>query len=143
MGRPRHLGASSKRASAPYTAFYWLSAVDLQQDAAGAIVRSPADQAIFIDVFGRTFWIAGARHAVHADARLPGRLPAGDPAGRDRANLLMILVLLPFWTSLLVRTTAWFVLLQTEGPDQRRCARLASSASASSSSSTASAPSSR
>jgi putative spermidine/putrescine transport system permease protein len=32
------------------------------------------------------------------------------------SNLMMILVLLPFWTSLLVRTTAWVVLLQTEGP---------------------------
>jgi putative spermidine/putrescine transport system permease protein len=31
------------------------------------------------------------------------------------SNLLMILVLLPFWTSLLVRTTAWFVLLQDNG----------------------------
>jgi putative spermidine/putrescine transport system permease protein len=31
------------------------------------------------------------------------------------ANLLMILVLLPFWTSLLVRTSAWVVLLQNEG----------------------------
>jgi hypothetical protein len=27
----------------------------------------------------------------------------------------MVLVLLPFWTSLLVRTTAWIVLLQKEG----------------------------
>jgi len=31
------------------------------------------------------------------------------------SNLLMILVLLPFWTSLLVRTSAWKVLLQQEG----------------------------
>jgi putative spermidine/putrescine transport system permease protein len=31
------------------------------------------------------------------------------------SNLLMILVLLPFWTSLLVRTTAWIVLLQGQG----------------------------
>ena len=31
------------------------------------------------------------------------------------SNLLIILVLLPFWTSLLVRTTSWIVLLQTEG----------------------------
>ena len=47
-----------------------------------------------------------------------------------KANLLMILVLLPFWTSLLVRTTSWIVLLQGQGvvngpcwragPDQRR-----------------------
>jgi putative spermidine/putrescine transport system permease protein len=28
----------------------------------------------------------------------------------------MVLVLVPFWTSLLVRTTAWFVLLQDNGP---------------------------
>src|SRR5690606_827028 len=32
-----------------------------------------------------------------------------------KSNLLMILVLLPFWTSLLVRTTAWIALLQTNG----------------------------
>ncbi len=32
-----------------------------------------------------------------------------------KSNLLMIMVLLPFWTSLLVRTTAWIVLLQREG----------------------------
>ena len=31
------------------------------------------------------------------------------------ANVLMILVLLPFWTSLLVRTSAWKVLLQQQG----------------------------
>ena len=31
------------------------------------------------------------------------------------ANLLMILVLLPFWTSLLVRTSAWKVMLQQQG----------------------------
>lgn len=31
------------------------------------------------------------------------------------SNLLMILVLLPFWTSLLVRTTTWIAILQTQG----------------------------
>jgi putative spermidine/putrescine transport system permease protein len=31
------------------------------------------------------------------------------------SNLLMILVMIPFWTSLLVRTYAWIVLLQKEG----------------------------
>ena len=33
-----------------------------------------------------------------------------------QANLLMIGVMLPFWTSLLVRTTAWIILLQGNGP---------------------------
>ena len=31
------------------------------------------------------------------------------------SNLLMIMVLLPFWTSLLVRTTAWIAILQSQG----------------------------
>ena len=31
------------------------------------------------------------------------------------SNLLMILVLLPFWTSILVRTTAWIAMLQSQG----------------------------
>jgi putative spermidine/putrescine transport system permease protein len=31
------------------------------------------------------------------------------------ANILMICVLLPFWTSLLVRTSSWMVLLQKQG----------------------------
>jgi putative spermidine/putrescine transport system permease protein len=34
---------------------------------------------------------------------------------QKHANILMILVLLPFWTSLLVRTYAWIVILQSEG----------------------------
>ena len=33
----------------------------------------------------------------------------------SRGNLLMILVLLPFWTSLLVRTTTWIAILQQQG----------------------------
>jgi len=32
-----------------------------------------------------------------------------------KSNMLMILVLLPFWTSLLVRTTTWIAMLQTQG----------------------------
>ena len=32
-----------------------------------------------------------------------------------KSNLLMIVVLLPFWTSVLVRVAAWIVLLQSEG----------------------------
>jgi putative spermidine/putrescine transport system permease protein len=103
-----------KRASAPLTAFYWLNAVDRQQDATGSIVHVPADSAVFIDVYGRTFEIAGivtlctlilGFPVAYLLASLPNRI----------ANLLMILVLVPFWTSLLVRTTAWFVLLQSNG----------------------------
>jgi len=103
-----------KRASAPYTVFYWLNAIDRQQDASGAIVRVDAQQAVFVDVYGRTFAIAGIVTFCTLVLGFPvAYLLASLPT--KTANLLMMLVLVPFWTSLLVRTTAWFVLLQSNG----------------------------
>jgi putative spermidine/putrescine transport system permease protein len=103
-----------KRAVKPLTPFYVLAAADLRLDADGDVVRAPADQSIFLTVFGRTLWIASLVTALtlllgYPIAYLLASLPT------RTSNLLMILVLLPFWTSLLVRTTAWVVLLQTNG----------------------------
>jgi len=72
------------------------------------------DQAIFLDVFGRTVWISalvtiGTLVLGYPVAYLLATLPT------RTSNLLMILVLMPFWTSILVRTSAWVVLLQTHG----------------------------
>jgi len=98
----------------PVTPFYLLSAADLRLNADGAVVSAPPDQSIFRTVFLRTLWISSlvtgltlllGYPVAYLLARLPTRI----------SNLLMILVLLPFWTSLLVRTTAWIVLLQTYG----------------------------
>ena len=103
-----------KSVSNTYTPYYWLAALDLKQGADG-IERVPPDQAVFIDVYGRTFWIAGLVTVLTLLLGFPvAYLLATQPA--HRANILMIFVMLPFWTSLLVRTTAWFVLLRTEGP---------------------------
>ena len=103
-----------KDASDHYTSFYWLSSVDLRPGAEG-IERVPAEQAVFVDVYGRTFWIAGLVTVLTLILGFPvAYLLATQPT--HRANLLMIFVMLPFWTSLLVRTTAWFVLLRSEGP---------------------------
>lgn len=103
-----------KSVSNRYTPYYWLAALDLKQGADG-IERVPADQAVFTDVYGRTFWIAGIVTMFTLLLGFPvAYLLATQPA--HRANILMIFVMLPFWTSLLVRTTAWFVLLRTEGP---------------------------
>jgi putative spermidine/putrescine transport system permease protein len=65
-------------------------------------------------MFGRTLWISALVTALclllgYPVAYLLATLPM------RQSNILMILVLLPFWTSLLVRTTSWIVLLQTEG----------------------------
>jgi putative spermidine/putrescine transport system permease protein len=103
-----------KDASDHYTSYYWLSSIDLRHGAEG-LERVPAEQAVFVDVYGRTFWIAGLVTALTLILGFPvAYLLATQPA--HRANLLMIFVMLPFWTSLLVRTTAWFVLLRSEGP---------------------------
>lgn len=97
------------------TTFYLLKALDLQWNPQDEIVQVSPDQRLFLDVFLRTLGIsAGVTLATlllgfpiaYLLATLPPR----------HSNMLMILVLLPFWTSLLVRTTAWVVLLQTEGP---------------------------
>ena len=103
-----------KKASVPYTAFYLLAAVDRTIDAQGKIEPVAEDQAIYLDAMERTFWISFVVTLLclilgYPVAYLLGTLPT------RTSNLLMILVLLPFWTSLLVRTTAWVVLLQREG----------------------------
>jgi putative spermidine/putrescine transport system permease protein len=103
-----------KGASDRFTSYYWLSAVDLEETTHG-LVRVPPDRAVFLDVYGRTFWIAGLVTIFTLILGFPvAYLLATQPP--HRANLLMIFVMLPFWTSLLVRTTAWFVLLRSEGP---------------------------
>lgn len=105
-----------QRAAAPWTDRYLLAAVDLERDEATGAVRAVApDQAIYRTVLYRTFWISGVVTLACLLLGYPlayrlATLPEGT------ANLLMILVLLPFWTSLLVRTAAWIVLLQREGP---------------------------
>ncbi len=106
--------AAISRASGPATAFFLLQAVDLERDPLGSLRPAPEDEAIYVDVLTRTF---GVSLAVTVFCLLMGfpvaYLLATLPPGK--ANLLMILVLLPFWTSLLVRTAAWVVLLQDQG----------------------------
>lgn len=103
-----------KRSVRPVTDFYLLAALDLKRDADGAIASTPVDQAIYIDILVRTLSIAATVTALTLLLGFPvAYLLASLPTGK--ANLLMIMVLLPFWTSLLVRTTAWVVLLQGEG----------------------------
>jgi putative spermidine/putrescine transport system permease protein len=103
-----------QRATKPYTDFYFLASMDRKRDSDGAIVRVPDSQAIFVKVFGRTFYISTLVTVMTLLLGFPvAYLLATLPL--KYSNLLMIMVLLPFWTSLLVRTTAWVVLLQSEG----------------------------
>lgn len=108
------LWAIIKRNGAPVTPYYLLTAVDLGQDASGSIGRVAADQAVFLDILGRTLWIAGLVTAATLLLGFPTAYVISLAPARV-AGLMLLMVLLPLWTSLLVRTTAWVVLLQTDG----------------------------
>ena len=103
-----------KRIGKRYTGVQYLAALDLKVGNDGNIIPQPEDRQIYVQIFARTFWISLlvtitclilAYPVSYLLATLPLRT----------SNLLMVMVLLPFWTSLLVRTTSWIVLLQRNG----------------------------
>jgi len=99
--------------SPDYTSGYFLNSIDMEKGVDGAQMR-PENQQIYIKLFIRTLWmsllITGSCIVLgYPVAWILANLPL------RTANVLMILVLLPFWTSLLVRTSAWKVLLQQQG----------------------------
>ena len=99
--------------AAPYTSGYFLNAVDMRKTPEG-VQAQPEDKRILVKLFIRTLImsliITGSCILLgYPVAWILANLPM------RTANLLMILVLLPFWTSLLVRTSAWKVMLQQQG----------------------------
>ncbi|MDN0075207.1 ABC transporter permease [Crenobacter sp. SG2303] len=103
-----------RRNSTNHTPFYLLAALDHRIDEVGEVAKATPDQAIYLDVFARTFWMSAIVTVIclllaYPLAYLLANLPT------RKSNLLMIMVLLPFWTSVLVRVAAWIVLLQSGG----------------------------
>ena len=99
--------------SPQFTSGYFLNAVDMKKSPDGPEMR-PENQRLHIMLFGRTMFMSmvitfSCILLGYPVAWILANLPA------RTANLLMILVLLPFWTSLLVRTSAWKVMLQQQG----------------------------
>ena len=97
-----------------FTSRHYLNAVDLRRLPDGSVAAQPEDRRIYLRLFWRTLMVSGLITLLCLALGYPiAHLIASSPP--RRANLLLILVLVPFWTSLLVRTTAWIVLLQTQG----------------------------
>ena len=99
--------------SSNLTSGYFLNSVDRELTPEGVDLR-PDNERLYIKLFGRTLWMSllittSCIILGYPIAWLLANLPM------RTANVLMILVLLPFWTSLLVRTSAWKVLLQQQG----------------------------
>ena len=102
-----------RRLSPPITDSYFLASVDAERTASG-IERKAENERVYVLLFARTLLMSAiitiscillGYPVAYLLATLPTRT----------SNLLLILVLLPFWTSLLVRTSAWKVLLQQQG----------------------------
>ena len=109
-----NIWTSMRAASNPYTADFYLIAVDLERGPDGKIQRVAENTRIYRYLFVKTFVLSAVITGLCLMLAFPiAHLLAVLPMARS--NLLMILVLLPFWTSLLVRTTSWMVLLQEQG----------------------------
>ena len=103
-----------QRNGARLTPYYLMTAVDLRQAPTGGIERAVPDQAIFLPILGRTLLVAAMVTALTLILGYPVAYVL-TIAPKTIAAVMMLMVLLPLWTSLLVRTTAWVVLLQSDG----------------------------
>ena len=97
-----------------YSPYYLLASLDLRQNVFGDIEAAAPESAIYRTIFGRTLWMSAVVTLITLLLAYPLAYWLSTMQER-RANLLMILVLIPFWTSILVRVAAWIVLLQSEG----------------------------
>ena len=103
-----------KITSQDLTPSFYATALDGRYTVDKGFVKQNENRQIYVKLFWRTFMISATVMALclmlgYPIAYLLATLPLRS------SNLLMIMVLLPFWTSLLVRTTAWIAILQSQG----------------------------
>jgi putative spermidine/putrescine transport system permease protein len=104
-----------RRAAPAHTTFYLLSALDMRQATDGSVSLVPESQRAYVAVLLRTLKVAAITTLLCLAIGYPlATLMVS--AGRRFALILFGAVMLPFWTSLLAKTSAWIVLLQEEGP---------------------------
>jgi len=98
----------------PQTLGYFLNAVDRQYDVNKHVIMKDKNVRVYVMLWWRTLLLSlivtvGCLAMAYPVAHLLATLPL------RYSNLLMICVLMPFWTSLLVRIVAWMVMLQNNG----------------------------
>ncbi|MCK5811022.1 MAG: ABC transporter permease [Cocleimonas sp.] len=103
-----------RAASDKFTINYYANALDYKLEPSGKIVKQPEDRQVYLPILMRTFYIALIITLLtfllgYPVAYYLSLIPL------KKASILLIFVLLPFWTSLLVRTTAWIAILQSNG----------------------------
>src|SRR5688572_3394178 len=103
------------RARGSLTDYYLLGSIDLRRGAAGEITPGPADRAVFLDALVRPIWISFVVTLLCALLSVPlaQAIVSAPPLW---SRVLFALVIFPLWTSLLVRTVIWIIVLQKNGP---------------------------
>ncbi|MFV2033327.1 MAG: ABC transporter permease [Gammaproteobacteria bacterium] len=103
-----------KRESGKFTSSYYLAAIDAEKKSDGSIGMKSEDRQIYMDLLWRTIRLSTTITLLTIILGYPIAYLLATVTTKT-SNMLIILVLLPFWTSLLVRTSAWIALLQKEG----------------------------
>jgi putative spermidine/putrescine transport system permease protein len=111
----RLIWAKIKQAGKPFTDYYLLRSLDLERTVDGNIAPVAKSQAVYVNVLFRTFYISVLVTLITLVLAYPVAFMLAN-APQRLSNILLIFILVPFWTSLLVRSIAWFVLLQDNGP---------------------------
>jgi putative spermidine/putrescine transport system permease protein len=97
-----------------WTSRYLIDALDMKADSSGKIVQKPADESIFRAAMLRTLEISAVVTVLCVLFGYPLAYLMVNSSGRV-AGAVLLLIVIPFWTSVLVRSTAWLLLLQDTG----------------------------
>ena len=103
------------RALKPYTPRMLLTTLDLRQAFDGSITSVPEDSRIFGDIIKRTVLLAGGITLIVLILGYVYAAAIHTVSSPFFKAVCLFSVMVPFWTSLLVRTSAWIVILQKEG----------------------------
>ena len=104
-----------KQNSSSYTGGYYLAASDYKREFSSGNIKSlESKDSIYLKLFFRTIVLSTLITFLTFVIGFPLSYMLSQVSTRI-SNILIIFVLLPFWTSLLVRTTSWIALLQQEG----------------------------
>lgn len=106
--------AAIKQSEGPLSLFYFLSALDLKRTADNSVAFLAPSESAFRLAIQRTFEIAFAVTLLTLMVGFPFAYLMAN-SSRLVAGILMVVVLLPFWTAIMVRVLSWLVLLGREG----------------------------
>jgi putative spermidine/putrescine transport system permease protein len=103
-----------RQSAPPYTMVYLLRTVDRKFNLHDKVVQVSEDRRLFVAVFWRTVRICTGVTIITLILGFPiAYLMAGMPT--RHSNIFLLFLLLPLWTSVLVKSLSWLVALQNEG----------------------------